>query len=432
MKEQTDWVVTELAVTGYSHLFKGVERQDAHASLKGDGWAIMAVADGHGSEKSPLSVIGAELAVQSFTEVAYAMLQSVWKSDTPDSPHTLRATFDGLRPSVLGRWKEKVTRRYQQMAAAMHLPATDQVPLKWFGTTLLGALLLEEKAVIYFQLGDGNILRLVEGALQAVFPPKSERGLIGTETFSLSSERAADHAQVHVEFRCPEAVVLATDGIDDSCPSEEVFEQIFRYFIGQAEKEPPGPARQWAELLQRFNTPAPQLADLLRSVTDSQTAYLYHTMRTALAQISRDGSGDDITLLMATRRPLRALHPEAATTSEQARPSAEPLTAPPAEAATEEEGVHALQVATEQAAPMQVAPVQMEEIPVPTASSEEASVQEAASAEESPLQVAPVQAAPMQAAPVQVAPVQVAPPEEDPFRKMVAPSEQPRNPSEGG
>ncbi len=296
----SDWVVTELSTTGHAHLLKGVECQDAHASLKGDDWVIMAVSDGHGSEKSPFSKIGAELAVHSFVEEAYRVFKDLPKAELGRFKEETETAFADFPKSMVKIWRQKLDKRFASISKAIRLewPEDKPTPYKWFGCTLLGSVVFSDKMAVYFQLGDGDVLKVVEGKHQRVFPPKEQ---LGTETFSLSSTNAVEVAQTSIQFECPEAVLLATDGIGDSCPTDAVFDQIVKYYQQQT-KETPALSQvdtlYWIERFQELEG----VRELVVSTSSSQLAHLHHILHQGLAQISRNGVGDDNTLLIAQRR----------------------------------------------------------------------------------------------------------------------------------
>ena len=66
----TIWDVHSYIISGASHKKKGIEKQDAIAMYESSTLLIAGVSDGHGSNKSSLSSIGANLCVDAFVEVA--------------------------------------------------------------------------------------------------------------------------------------------------------------------------------------------------------------------------------------------------------------------------------------------------------------------------------------------------------------------------
>jgi serine/threonine protein phosphatase PrpC len=249
----TDWIALGASVRGILHLRRDQPNQDAvawsRASIRGGPIAV-AVADGHGSFRHPRSAEGAQIAV----EIAVALLED-WLRTAP-------AHDDGadLPDAMLEAWRSEV-----EMHFAAHplseLPE-EYDPQGLYGSTLLAAGIYQGR-MICLQIGDGEILGLArDGAMFRPLP--ASPNCFDNFTDSLCQEDAADRFRVAVVEDDVALLLLASDGYVNSYADREAFEEI-------------GP--DYLALLNRAG------ADRVASGLPGW-----------LAEITRTGSGDDITL----------------------------------------------------------------------------------------------------------------------------------------
>lgn len=243
---------------------------------------LAALSDGHGSARSFRSDTGARFAVSA----ALAVLAELVRA--PRGLFTLheldRAAHEGLPFEIVRRWREVVDRHLAecpftdaewQALESAHGPAAQQAveshPSLAYGATLL-AVALTELYTLYFQLGDGDLLTVAEDGITTRPLPRDER-LFANETTSLCGEKAGDEARVHFQpndGQPPALILLSTDGYANSFRGEADFLQI-------------GP-------------------DLLTALEGDGIEPVEANLEGWLEEASRDGSGDDISLILLNRQ----------------------------------------------------------------------------------------------------------------------------------
>lgn len=279
------WGVFGDSVRGASHERTGQPNQDAFLlDLPASRGAplIVTLSDGHGSTKNFRSEIGAQFAVEACMRVAKELIQA--NDGTPLFASTKRLFHDDLPRRVVRAWQSMVGEHF-----ALHPLTADElacvpggttvlgneeaakaIPLVYYGATLLGTVVTDQFA-IYFQLGDGEIL-VVSSEGQTSQPITPDVRLIGNSTTSLCSPDA--WADFRVTFcphgaSAPALVLLCTDGYSNS-------------FVTPAE----------------FFKAGSDFCHLIRSAGASTVAA---HLRGWLAEASRQGSGDDVTLAIIHR-----------------------------------------------------------------------------------------------------------------------------------
>lgn len=226
-----DWLIVGKSVTGAAHQKQNKPCQDKYKFYKNDGVIILAVADGHGSPKSPYSDIGAELAVDVAIEVCQRFLEQVEGSGLSMSAIKRHAEED-LPRLIVKEWIQRVEDYLRNRKAQNDPEEKDKSFLIKYGSTLLTALLTSNYA-IFLQLGDGDIL-LVDDEGNVKYPiPRDER-LLGNETTSLCSPRAWDEMQTAfyiLNEPLPALILLASDGYSNSFKSQQDFMLVGRDFL---------------------------------------------------------------------------------------------------------------------------------------------------------------------------------------------------------
>jgi len=212
------WLVIGKSVTGATHIRHGKPCQDAILWQEVNNAMVLAVADGHGSERSPYSDKGARFAV----EVAVQVLSELYNNFAPERLSILKHyAEEQLANLLVRRWIEQVK---SDINPAGKIQAEEEPSLVEYGSTLL-ATLLAPNFLLFLQLGDGDIL--VVGDERVVERPifKDER-LIANETTSLSMPHAWREMQIAfwpVRADSPRLVMLSTDGYANSFVSEQDF-----------------------------------------------------------------------------------------------------------------------------------------------------------------------------------------------------------------
>lgn len=328
-----EWLVDGVSVRGASHVRAKIDNQDAVSFNKPNPPdflpVVLAVADGHGGSKYFRSHIGARRAVEVATRYIeeFVMSGSAMVDNAAGfSELTLvkRAAEETVPQKLVNEWAKEVRRDlkgidfkrpetarlsdkerdafYQEMDKYQNLPWVDPDEMppedqaereKWehvwkerqeceaklfqaYGATLLAVAVMKDY-VIYWQLGDGDILTVSsDGQVERVMP-KDER-LIANETTSLCTANA--RREFRVEFKPlpedprarPALIMLSTDGYSNSYSSQRGFERVASDLLEMISEEGGG-----------FETVMKQLPSWLQ-------------------RTSEGGSGDDISVGLILRR----------------------------------------------------------------------------------------------------------------------------------
>ncbi len=222
------------SVKGASHVRSGMPCQDSFKieEISAD-LSIIAVADGHGSEKSPKSKSGSAMAVNVFCAVMrkYLLNYSV----------TLNELVTYLNRDGQLKFAQEICEEWQKRVRESFVKSKEEKPLnedgsvRWtdvyrlYGTTLLG-MLVTKSFVFAFQIGDGDIIIVDKDSISPVVETEK---ILGTETHSLSKEDAWKNAVSVVRRRDIEAdkpylYMVSTDGFVNSYVSEADHEKTCR------------------------------------------------------------------------------------------------------------------------------------------------------------------------------------------------------------
>ena len=214
-------------IKGASHARTGMPCQDSFRieEISHD-LSIVAVADGHGSEKSPKSKSGSTIAVNVFCSVMNNYIKNY--SDTMDELVTYLNRDGAIRfaQDICEEWQRRVRESYNKSKAEKPLDADGKV--KWkevyrlYGTTLLG-LLITKSFIYAFQIGDGDIVLVDKDSISPVVETEK---ILGTETHSLSKTDAWRSSVSAIRRKdegagTPYLYMLSTDGFVNSYVTEE-------------------------------------------------------------------------------------------------------------------------------------------------------------------------------------------------------------------
>jgi hypothetical protein len=275
--DNVPWVVFAASTRGAAHDATGLPNQDAHASVSVAEAPVVvaAVADGHGHFRHFRARRGAELAVA----VACRCAQGLGPQFEALGAPAERAAFarSSLVPAVVEGWRDAVAADhagspFTREEDAVRV-ASDDDPVVAYGTTLLLAVLAEHW-VLVAQIGDGDVIALRADG-EVVVPVPGDPTLDGQYTTSLCQETAVRSFRIAVIDQSDTpllALMVATDG------------------FGNAQASDPWPPAVGADIV-----------SMLRShggawVGEQLPAW---TERCA----SKEGSGDDTTVVLAVRRP---------------------------------------------------------------------------------------------------------------------------------
>jgi hypothetical protein len=276
-----EWDVLGNTQIGASHLRQNLPNQDAiyHRKMP-DGSVILAVADGHGSNKSFRSDVGSRFAVECAIEVCAEFLLRAGDASVSD----IRSRAEQQIPKrIVQKWRERVVDHFENHefdAAESEKLRDPSRPHLAYGSTLLAAF-ATDKYLIALQLGDGDILAVSDFNRETTYVIDRDNSLIANETTSLCQDDAVKHFRFRFhlfEKRPPALLLLSTDGYANSFASPAGFVKAGTDFL-----------------------------DLMQA---EGVSWLKINIPTWLQEASRDGSGDDITVGIIYRlRPALAEKP---------------------------------------------------------------------------------------------------------------------------
>lgn len=279
------WSIIASSVRGASHLRSGAPNQDAYATRTGtDGTQplVLAVSDGHGSARCFRSATGARLA----TEIAVDLTHEFLLRSRDLNPSQVKASIErGLCAEFVREWRRRVAldladrpftapeldvlRGHIGDEAAARQAETQ--PQLAYGATLL-VVGLDARSLIYMQLGDGDILVTDDEGTDTPLPEAPE--LIANETTSLCMPDAQRHFRSRYQYLqgdAPPLIMLSTDGLSSAYATPEDFRRL-----------------------------GPDIRDILREHGEN---HVRRELPQWLADASVNGSGDDVTAVIAIRRP---------------------------------------------------------------------------------------------------------------------------------
>lgn len=251
--------------TGAAHRRAGRPCQDAVLcrelrGLEGQPVMVMAVADGHGGRRYRRSEVGSRLAC----ETALAAVQGALAARSLDGGEEgwSRWLERDLPEAIQGGWLEAVAAHWQSD------PGEGGFEALLYGSTL-GLVVMTPRWWGHTGLGDWDLVRVEADGQARLLEEENEPTALGEATCSLCQPRAASlfarRAGLHpidggaADF----ALVLCTDGIRKSCATDGDFLTLAAWLArgdGEADPEAAG------------------------------------TLSAALDRISREGSGDDVTV----------------------------------------------------------------------------------------------------------------------------------------
>lgn len=263
-----NWRLIGKSVTGAVHQLHNKTSQDCF-KIHNEEPLILAVADGHGSQNSPFSDLGAQLAVEVGVDTCLKFYNHAKQSNLKLDMIKQMAEEE-LPKIIVKEWVQKVTDDYQSRRDIIEGSLDIGSLLVKYGSTLLIAL-LSPNFHIYLQLGDGDILLVDEKGIVSS-PISRDQRLIGNQTTSLCSPEA--WKEIRTAFfsshePLPALILLASDGYSNSYKSEADFHKV---------------GQDYHFLAQKYG---------IKLIEEKLEEWLH--------EVSAQGSGDDITACLAFR-----------------------------------------------------------------------------------------------------------------------------------
>lgn len=292
---------------GASHLKKGTVCQDCSASVEAEDYRLAVICDGHGGEDYFRSDRGSRMAVQAFCECAQKAFSTEPKkwlrrkaarlknkarnfADALNACTTQKEIDEQLlwfARSVVSRWnllvEEDVAQdpfREEELSAVSDkakagYEAGENVP-KAYGTTVLGVVLTRN---FWFgiHIGDGKCVTFDHEGNAAEPIPWDEKCFLNITT-SICDGQALQETRCFFSRQRPTAIFVASDGIDDSFAGETQLHNFYRL--------------------------------ILTSFASEETEQAQRELAEYLPILSKQGSGDDMSIGMILQLEHLRAHPE--------------------------------------------------------------------------------------------------------------------------
>ncbi len=265
-------------VKGATHERNGSPLQDSKRIEEvADNIAIIAVADGHGSSKCPLSDRGSKIATNVFCDIMKRYIESYGKTKEELAGFVSYLNREGdtrLAQEICKEWQKRVRRSFDKKKHKFESLVRDDGTVDWedayslYGTTLLG-MLITDTFVFSFQIGDGDMNMVTADSVESLVSPEK---FLGTETHSLSKIDAWKKSVSSVMMKdanadVPYLYMMSTDGFANSYKNDDDFRKTIRDY---------------------YNVIGEHGFDAIKE-----------NLKSWLKETSELGCGDDITMVMA-------------------------------------------------------------------------------------------------------------------------------------
>jgi hypothetical protein len=211
-------------------------------------------------------------------ETALAVVQEFARGlpDLPDPSSVKRSAEKDLPREIVRQWRKRVAvdllddplnaKDMERIESPRQREDVVLNPAVAYGATLLAVLVMRE-SILYLQLGDGDLLAVAEdGSVSRPPLPRDDR-LFADETTSLCSQDSWSDFRVYLQVlihSLPALILVSTDGYANSFSTEGDFLQVGR--------------------------------DLLAMICSNGLDVVSSQIQEWLAETSKEGSGDDVTL----------------------------------------------------------------------------------------------------------------------------------------
>ncbi len=236
-----EWRIIGETIAGASHLRVGRLNQDAILQVRESGVyapIVLSLSDGHGSNKCFRSHRGSRFAVTIGAQLMRELIDE--KGKGYDATKIENAVKEVFPLEFVRRWQEVVEadlkgepftkEELDQVEAIDTIRARELVeahPTLAYGATTL-TVAVTSSFVIYAQLGDGEIILVLENGEVSKPLPEDDR-LLANETTSLCTDSAADDFRTAYHpftQALPALIVMTTDGYANSFVDEAGFLKV--------------------------------------------------------------------------------------------------------------------------------------------------------------------------------------------------------------
>jgi serine/threonine protein phosphatase PrpC len=236
-----EWRIIGETIAGASHLRVGRLNQDAILQVRESGVyapIVLSLSDGHGSNKCFRSHCGSRFAVTIGAQLMRELIDE--KREGYNATKIENAVKEIFPLEFVRRWQEVVQadlngnpftkEELNQLESIEDLRARELVeahPTLAYGATTL-TVAVTSSFVIYAQLGDGEIILVLETGEVSKPLPEDDR-LLANETTSLCTDTAADDFRTAYHpftQSLPALIVMTTDGYANSFVDEAGFLKV--------------------------------------------------------------------------------------------------------------------------------------------------------------------------------------------------------------
>ena len=238
-KQDSYLIVNSISKDGISNK-RGAPYKKCYENLS-DNIQIVAVSDGHGSDSCPYSDVGANTAVNVFCDIM-AFYSDKYVDTIDDFFHMLNREGESARlaQEIVNEWGKRIVSVHKLNRREFPLGKDGEKDLgavrKQYGATLLG-LLLSDKYVFVFQLGDGDIYCVDE---ENVNPVVEGDKMLGVETHSISKRDSWKKVVSKVDTinrKRPFMFIMSTDGFMNSHASEIEYQKTCKAYFDLINKD---------------------------------------------------------------------------------------------------------------------------------------------------------------------------------------------------
>ncbi len=229
-------------VQGYNHIKKGKVCEDAskcYTFINDEEIAIIAVADGHGSDNYPRADRGSKFAAEIAISSTRTFINDI-KSENIDLTSEYQDFLERLEKNILLRWHEFVKRdvienpfkedelsavaeKYKEYYLNGHNVA------KAYGTTLIMSCITKD---FWFgiQIGDGKCVTISESGKTFEPIPRNENCQSNITT-SICDNDAITEFRHHLSVDLPLAIFVGCDGVGDSYTDDDELYSLYRSIL---------------------------------------------------------------------------------------------------------------------------------------------------------------------------------------------------------
>lgn len=225
---------------GYNHIKAGKVCQDSSGSYSDELMSIAVVADGHGSDNYPRTDRGSGFAVNVTINTIQEFVRTVKENDI-DISQDSNNYLEQLTKHILQKWYEAVEADYSRYPLTEEelTKVSSKYKLRYksgeykekaYGATLI-AVCQTKEYWFGLQIGDGKCVCVSqEGEISE--PISWDEACQQNITTSICDSDAIGEFRYYFSKECPIAILIGSDGIDDSYAGSEELYRFYQAVLG--------------------------------------------------------------------------------------------------------------------------------------------------------------------------------------------------------